>query len=196
MQLLIENAEQVELIRLKTGLLTDEQFWELCAKYPDYDVEISAEGEATIMAPVNAWTGYRNGNSNWQLSTWSNQDGRGFSFDSSSMFTLPSGARRSPDASWIHASRAPQDKEDSWSVCPDFVIELRSRSDRLVNLNAKMHEWIENGAQLAWMIDPKKRTVTVYRPKAGPEVLTAPAYVNGEGPVAGFRLALAKIWST
>jgi len=196
MQLLIENAEQVELIRLNTGLLTDEQFWELCAKYPDYDVEISAEGEATIMAPANTWTGYRNGNLNWQLSTWSNQDGRGFSFDSSTMFTLPSGARRSPDASWLHASRAPQEKEGSWSVCPDFVIELRSRSDRLVNLNAKMYEWIENGAQLGWMIDPKRQRFTIYRPETEPQVLLSPEYVDGEGPVAGFRLALAKIWSS
>jgi len=194
MQLVIENAEQLEQLKLRTGLLSEEQFWELCAKYPDYEVEISAEGEATIMAPANAWTGHRSGNLTWQLFSWTDRDERGIAFDSSSMFALPSGAILSPDASWIHASRIPKEKDRMWAVCPNFVVELRSHSDRLVNLKAKMGEWIENGAQLGWLIDPQKKVVTIFRPGREPEELVRPEYVIGEGPVEGFRLELAKIW--
>ncbi len=196
MQLLIENAEQVEQIQLRTGLLSEDQFWDLCAKYPDYEIEVSAEGEATIMAPANAWTGHRNARLTWQLFTWADADERGVAFDSSSMFTLPNGAILSPDASWIHSSRIPAKKDKMWAVCPDFVIELRLHSDRVVNLRAKMHEWIQNGAQLGWLVDPKKKTVTIFRSGREPEELIEPDYVIGEGPVEGFRLELTKIWNS
>ena len=196
MQLVIEDAEQVDHISLWTGPLSDEQFWDLCAKYPDYDVEVSAEGEAIIMAPVGGWTGVRNSKITRQLDVWAEEDGRGVACDSSTMFVLPNGARRSPDASWVSNERLPYNKEGSWLLCPDFVIELRSQSDRGLNLRRKMREWMENGAKLGWLVEPKSRTVVVYRPGREPETLVSPDRVLGEGPVDGFTLELNKIWES
>lgn len=196
MQLLIEDAKQVDHISLWTGPLSDDQFWDLCAKYPDYDVEVSAEGEAIVMAPASGWTGVRNSNITRQLDLWAKKDGRGVTCDSSTIFVLPNGARRSPDASWIAKTRVPYGDEGSWLLCPDFVIELRSQSDRGMNLRKKMEEWIENGAQLGWLIEPKPRTVVVYRPGREPETLVKPDRAVGEGPVQGFILELNEIWES
>ena len=143
-------------------------------------------------------TGYRNSEVSAQLSIWAKADGCGVCFDSSAEFILPSGAAFATDASWILKSRlaalTKEEKEQFGRLCPDFVIELKSPSDRLRSLKSKMDEWIANGAQLAWLIVPEKRTVYVYRPGTPPEELSAIDFVAGEGPVAGFRLELADIW--
>jgi Uma2 family endonuclease len=112
---------------------------------------------------------------------------------------LPNGARRSPDASWTareEINRLPRESlEGYWHLCPAFVIELRSQSDRLPALRAKMREYAANGAQLGWMIDPDARAVEVYRPDRKPELLTGVDSVSGEGPVAGFVLDLTRVWN-
>jgi Uma2 family endonuclease len=178
--------------------MTDEQFAELCAEHPDLFFEVTAEGEMLIMPPTYSLTGIRNQEIIGQLHRWMAFDGTGLAGDSSCGFVLPNGARRSPDASWTPTAEvmklSPASRESYWHLCPAFVIELRSHSDRLPALRAKMREYIANGARLGWMIDPDNRTVEIYRPGREPEILTGVDSVCGEGPVAGFELSLRKVW--
>ncbi|MBM3735772.1 MAG: Uma2 family endonuclease [Acidobacteria bacterium] len=130
---------------------------------------------------------------------WADLDGRGVTTESSTGFVLPDGARRSPDAGWIENSRIPADGapdlDEYWHTCPNFVIELKSRTDRLPTLREKMEEWISSGVSLGWLIDPETRTVEIYRPGRDPESLKNPDRVRGEGPVEGFTLDLKKVWN-
>lgn len=169
--------------------LTDSQFQEFCEQYADYRLEYTAEGELIIMPPTDFGTGVRNSSINRQLGNWALSVKRGFVTDSSSGFTLPNGARRSPDAAWTSRERS-----RIRPMCPEFVVELLSPSDRPKQVRAKMMEWISNGAELGWMINPRTHTVTIFRPGQEPEVLTGIAEVAGEGPVAGFVLDLTSIW--
>jgi Uma2 family endonuclease len=178
--------------------LNDEEFFDFCMKNPDLRIERDANGEITIMPPAGMETGYRNSDVSSQLRVWTKIDGRGVSFDSSAEFILPSGAAFAPDASWILktrlASLTKEEKMHFGRLCPDFIVELKSPSDRLSSLKSKMEKWIANGAQLGWLIVPERRTVFVYRPESAVEELSDVDFVNGEGPVAGFRLELADIW--
>jgi len=179
--------------------MTDDEFAAFCAEHPDLMFEMTAEGELLVMAPTSPMTGDRNAEFSWQLRSWAKKDGRGKTYDSSSGFVLPNGARRSPDASWILKSRiaalAPEKREGAWHLCPDFVIELRSPSDRLGVLKRKMQEYIANGAQLGWLIDPVHRSVTIYRPNREPETRREIDSVGGEAPISGFVLDLSDIWN-
>jgi Uma2 family endonuclease len=178
--------------------LSDEEFFDFCMKNPDLHIERYANGEIVILPSAGMETGYRNSDVSIQLGIWAKGDGRGVAFDSSAEFILPSGAAFAPDASWILKSRlASMTKEEKMlfgRLCPDFVIELKSPSDRLRSLKSKMDEWIANGAQLAWLIVPEKRTVYVYRPGIPTQELSDIDCVAGDGPVTGFRLDLADIW--
>jgi Uma2 family endonuclease len=178
--------------------LNDEEFFDFCIKNPDLHIERHSNGEIVILPPAGLETGYRNSDVSAQLRDWAKMDGRVVAFDSSAEFILPSGAAFAPDASWILKSRLASltkaEKELFGRLCPDFVIELKSPSDRLRSLKSKMDEWIANGAQLGWLIVPEKRTVYVYRPGIPAEELSNIDSVAGEGPVAGFRLDLADIW--
>jgi Uma2 family endonuclease len=178
--------------------MTDEQFAEFCAEHPDLWFEMTAEGELIVMPPNYPFTGSQNQEIGAQLRNWARLDGRGLAVDSSGGFVLPNGARRSPDASWTPKSEIPQlprsTRKAYWHFCPAFVIELRSHSDRLRTLRAKMREYIENGSQLGWMIDPDKQTVEVYRPGREPELLSGLQSIAGEGPVDGFVLDLTTVW--
>ena len=143
-------------------------------------------------------TGYRNSILTAQLTAWSQRDGRGRAFDSGTLFLLPNGAARSPDASWVPKTRldrlTKEEKKRFMPLCPDFVVELISPSDRLPTVKAKIREWMENGAALGWLIDPDRRTVYISRPGEDAEALVGVDRVTGEGPVEGFRLELADIW--
>ena len=134
------------------------------------------------------------------MRNWAHKDGRGQAFDSSVEYILPSGAAYSPDASWVLNSRitklTKEQKRKFPPLCPDFVVELMSPSDRLPKTKAKMQEWIANGVQLGWLLDPDHRTAYIYRPDQEPEQLTNPERLAGEVPVAGFVLELAGIWTT
>ena len=178
--------------------LNDDEFFDFCAKNPDLRIERDTNGEIIIMPPAGMETGYRNSDLSSQLRVWAKADGRGVTFDSSAEFILPSGAAFAPDASWILRSRlaslAKEQKEGFGRLCPDFVVELKSPSDRLSSLRSKMEVWIANGAQLGWLIVPEKRIVFVYRPDRPVEQLQGIDHILGEGPVAGFRLELTDIW--
>jgi Uma2 family endonuclease len=133
-----------------------------------------------------------------QLRVWAKKDGRGKMFDSSAGFNLPNSAIRSPDASWIEIAKwnrlTKAEKAKFGPFCPDFVLELRSPSDRLVDLQAKLAEFIANGARLGWLIDPYTKTVHIYRPQQSPEILANPATVSGEAVLPGFELDLREIF--
>jgi Uma2 family endonuclease len=179
--------------------MTDQQFADFCAEHPDLFFEMTADGEIIVMPPNFSLTGIRNGEITSQLTRWAEKDRRGTVGDSSTGFVLPNGARRSPDASWTareEIGKLPRESlEGYWHLCPAFVIELRSQSDRLPALRAKMREYAANGAQLGWMIDPESRAVEVYLPGREPELLAGVDSVSGEGPVAGFVLDLTRVWN-
>lgn len=184
--------------RLHSEPMSDEAFAELCASYPDLVFEMTAESELIVMPPNFTLAGIRNREILAQLDRWASSDGRGITADASAGFVLANGARRSPDASWISrdavAKVDPAAMERYWHLCPEFVIELRSPTDRLPVLREKMREWIEAGALEAWLVDPESRTVEVFRPGREPAVVSGSEVVRGEGPVAGFELALRRVW--
>jgi len=170
--------------------MTDEKFQALCEEYEDYRVEYTAEGELLIMPPTDPETGARNAMLICQLTNWSIANGLGVVTDSSGGFVLPNGARLAPDASWTSRNRFRQRP-----LCPQFVIELLSPTDRLKKADAKMQEWLANGVELGWLIDPRSQSVTIYRPHQDPEVRTGVDSIHGEGPIAGFTLNLAPVWA-
>ncbi len=178
--------------------LDEEAFYAFCQANPDWRIERTAQGEIVIMAPAGGESGSRSAAITAALWQWTKADGRGVAFDSSTGFLLPNGAVRSPDAAWVERGRlrrlTPEEKQRFLPLCPDFVIELRSPSDRPEDLRAKMEEYIANGARLGWLIDPLERTVTVYRPGAAPLVLADPPAVSAEPVLPGFTLALAEVW--
>ncbi len=178
--------------------LTEEQFAQFCGLNPELHIERAATGELEIMSPTKGPTGNRNAKITTQLENWTERDGTGLSFDSSMGFTLPNGAIREPDASWVPKSRlaalSPQDRDRFLPLCPDFVIELRSDTDRLSVLQAKMQEYIANGARLGLLIDPLDRRVYIYRPDRDVETFEDPESVSADPILPGFTLDLKEIW--
>jgi Uma2 family endonuclease len=178
--------------------MTNEQFYEFCQANGDLRIERTANGEVIIMPPAFSDTGNRNFNIAAQLGNWTEQDGTGIGFDSSTGFTLPNGAMRSPDASWVELERwnalTDAQKASFAPICPSFVIELRSSSDRLIKLQEKMQEYIDNGALLGWLIDRQNRKVYIYRPNREVEILDNPEAVSGNPELPGFVLRMGKIW--
>lgn len=178
--------------------LTDEQFYQLCLANRDVRFERTVSGELIIMSPTGGETGERNAGLTAQLWTWNQRVGLGKSFDSSTCFRLPNGATRSPDASWVELSRwaalTPEEREKFPPLCPDFVVELRSPSDALAPLQAKMREYLENGARLGWLLNRQEKAVEVYRAGQGVEVLEDPGRLSGEAVLPGFELELGLIW--
>ena len=178
--------------------MTDEEFMAFCAEHPDLNFEMTEEGELIVMAPTHSDTGAFNTQIVIQLGNWSNKDSLGFACDSSTGFVLPNGARRSPDASWTLKSRVQElgagKRNSFWHLCPDFVIEIRSESDRLKPLQRKMAEYLANGAKLGWLIDPANRSIEIFRPNGTVEKIDRINHVEGEGPVAGFVLDLTHVW--
>ena len=178
--------------------MTEAQFYEFCLANRELRIERTARGEVIVMPPAFSDTGNRNFNIAAQLWNWIERDGTGLGFDSSSGFTLPNGAMRSPDAAWIKLERwnALTDKQKASfaPICPDFVIELRSASDTVPSLQKKMAEYIANGTVLGWLIDRQNQMVYIYRPHQEPVILNSPERVSGEPELSGFELVMAKIW--
>jgi Uma2 family endonuclease len=193
-----EAAPSLITLNIQSLGLSEEQFELLCRDNPDLRFELTAEGELVFMPPTGFMSGWRNSKLAVRLGSWAEADGTGICFDSSTLFTLPNGAKRSPDASWIRLERCDaltdEEKEGFAPICPDFVLELRSPTDRLSTLQDKMLEYLENGAQLGWLIDPKNQRVHIYRPNQAVEVLETPESVSGEPVLKGFVLNLSEIW--
>ncbi len=178
--------------------LTDEQFFNLCQANRDLRFERTATGELIIMPPTGGETGNKNARITQQLMNWTDADGTGIAFGSSTCFKLPNGADRSPDASWIKLERwdalTEEEKQKFPPICPDFVIELLSPSDSLKVAQEKMREYIDNGVRLGWLINRKSRQVEIYRSEKEVEVLESPATVSGEDVLNGFVLNLGLVW--
>jgi Uma2 family endonuclease len=187
-----------ELIALTHRTVTPEEFEQLCAEYTDLRLELTSTGELIVMNGPGLKTGRRNSNLTRQLDVWTENDSSGVCFDSSAIFALPNGARCSPDASWVRLEkwdRLSERQQESFApICPDFVVELRSPSDRLPVLFDKMSEYIANGASLGWLIDPFKRQVYVYEPNQEVVILDNPDTVSGEPVLPGFKLNLSSVW--
>jgi Uma2 family endonuclease len=178
--------------------MTDDQFFEFCQLNRDLRIERTPKGELIIMSPAGSETGNRNFDLIVQLGIWTRQDGTGIGFDSSTGFTLPNGATRSPDAAWIKLERwnaiPPEQQVKFAPICPDFVVELRSPSDNLQPLKDKLQEYIDNGTSLGLLIDRKNRKVYIYRPQKEVECLDNPSTLSGDPLLTGFVLDLSKIW--
>ena len=182
-----------------TQPVTHEQFEQLCRKYRKLRLELTSTGELIVMPPTGAETGRSNAHLTYQLMAWTEKDATGVCFGNTAGFTLPNGAIRSPDASWIKREKwdslTNQQKKRFGPWCPDFVVELRSPGDRLSELRDKMVEYMETGASLGWLIDPFKRQVYVYRPNEELIVLDNPASISADPLLPGFELNLSELWS-
>lgn len=178
--------------------ISDRDFWQLCQENRDLRMERTEKGVLEVMPPTSGGTGARNADLTAQVVVWAKIDGTGTPFDSSAGFKLPNGATRSPDTSWIPNERwnalTVAEKEEKFSpICPEFVIELRSRSDSKKKLQEKMREYLTQGARLGWLIDPRDGTVEIYRPGQPVEILNKPAKLSGEDVLPGFVLDLKGI---
>lgn len=178
--------------------LTEEQFEELCRNHADAKFELTAQGELIVMPPTSLESGYRNTDLTTEVNLWSRKDKGGIVFDSSTMFTLPNGAKRSPDVSWMSRNKwdnlSSSERRKFARVVPEFVIELRSPTDYLGDVQDKMNEYIENGVQLGWLIDPIEQKVHIYRANGENEILDDPEKVSGEDVLPGFELNVREIW--
>ncbi len=183
---------------IKAFEMSDDQFFEFCRLNRDLRFERTCDGKLTIMPPTGGVTGNRNFSLTGQFWSWVEQDGTGIGFDSSTGFNLPNGADRSPDVSWLRLSRwnalSSEQQEKFIPLCPDFVIELRSSSDKLQPLKDKMQEYIDNGVLLGWLIDRKNRRVYIYRPSLEVERLDNPSTIRADPVLPGFTLKMEKIW--
>ncbi|HBR00460.1 MULTISPECIES: Uma2 family endonuclease [unclassified Roseofilum] len=188
----------LELPRTLKLSVTQEQFELLAASNRELQLERTATGELIVNPPTGWESGKRNRSIIGQLDRWYENHQRGEAFESSTGFILPNGANRSPDACWVSQERwdALTDEQRGTfpQICPDFVVELRSASDTLKSLQEKMQEYMDNGAKLGWLIDPKNRTVEVYRVGLEVEILSNPTELSGEEVLPGFVLNLRRVW--
>lgn len=183
--------------------VTDEELMRFCAVNEMWRVERDANGELIVMTPTGSEGSGFETEITVELGNWARRDGRGRAFNSNAGFRLPDGSVRSADAHWLswakRNSLTPEQRKGYAPVCPEFVIEVRSESDRLAELEAKMEMWMGNGVEVGWLIDPEERTVAIYRSndgRAGEEVerLVDPSSVQGTGPVRGFELVMGRVW--
>jgi len=186
--------------RLQLSLdLTDEQFFQLCQDNRDLQFERTALGEIIIMPPTGGETSNRNIELAYQLQAWSRQNNLGKSFDSNGGFTLPNGAVRAPNASWLKLERwealTQEQRQKFLPLCPDFVVELLSPTDLVKQTQLKMQEYIDNGALLGWLIDAKTRQVEIYRPDRTVELLSNSVTLSGEDVLPGFVLDISAVLS-
>lgn len=200
------RAGQIDLLDLELPIVlrpsapvSDEDLMRFSELNKPYKIERNKDGELIIMTPVNYRGGKHEGYVAAALLLWAEQDGRGSSVPANVGFKLPDGSCLAPDAAWItlerEATLTPEQQDSFPPICPDFIIEVRSKTDSRRNLEAKMQTWLDNGAQLAWLVDPIDANVTIYRPGQSPETLARPDTVIATDPVAGFELRCARLWA-
>jgi Uma2 family endonuclease len=180
--------------------LSDADFERIVRANPEWNFEQTAAGDLVVVPPTGGTSGNRNSNLSYQLEAWNVASGdAGKTFDSNTMFVLPNSAKRMPDASWVRQNRwdalTPQQQDGYPPLCPDFVVELRSPTDALEELQIKMREYVDNGARLGWLINPQDHQVEIYRPRQPVEVLQSPVTLSGEDVLPGFVLNLQRIFN-
>jgi Uma2 family endonuclease len=187
------------LIDLSTVKFTAEQFDRVCEANPDRSFELTAKGALVMVPPVGVESGNYESELLGDLVIWNRQVKLGKTFSSSTVFTLPNGSKKSPDAAWVELSRweaVSRDERKKFArLVPDFVIELRSETDRLPPLQAKMAEYQDNGVRLGWLINTQDRQVEIYRLGCEVEAIDAPMTINGEDVLPGFTVDLSPIWA-
>jgi Uma2 family endonuclease len=178
--------------------LSRSQFRQIASDNPDMKLERNKAGNLMIMAPTGGETGSFNFDLIGQLYLWNRHSQAGKAFDSSTGFELPEGGDRSPDVAWITLAKwealTPEERRGFLPMCPDFAIELMSRSDSWVQTQAKMVEYMESGCRLGWLLDPKSKRAGIYRLGQPPEILTAPESLSGEDVLQGFLLDARFLW--
>jgi Uma2 family endonuclease len=193
----------MEAIAIPKGFrVTPEQFEQLASAEQLARLELTKDGELIVMSPTGGEAGRKNRRLTQQIGIWTDRDGTGEAFDSSTVFVLPNGARRSPDVSWIQLKRwntlTLKEKQGFPPIAPDFIIELVSPSDiknqRHEDLQAKMQEYLDNGVQLGWLIESSAKTVEIYRSGQQVEILNNPQTLSGEDILPGFTLDLSEIF--
>ena len=200
MEAFIEGA--TTLLAIPKGFkVTPKQFEQLADAEQIARLELTKDEELIIMSPTGGEAGRKNFNLYLDLGNWNRQTNLGEAFDSSTVFVLPNGARRSPDVSWIKLERwnslTLKEKQGFPPITPDFVIELVSPSDlknqRYEDLQAKMQEYLDNGVELGWLIEPSAKTVEIYRSQHQVEIVNNPQTLSGEDVLPKFTLDLTRI---
>jgi len=178
--------------------LTDEEFSEFCAANRDYRIERDKDGNIIFMSPVHTDSGFYEGEVFDAVKAWSKKSKLGIAFSSSTGFTLPNTAVRSPDTCWVSMEKwqslTEKEKRSFAPVCPEFIVEIRSKSDKLADIQAKMEEWIENGTQLSWLIDIKTQKTHIYRADGSIEIVKGfDKTLSGEAVLPGFEFDLKNL---
>ena len=190
---------QLPVVLRPSARVSDEELMRFSEQNKPFKIERNKEGDLVIMTPVGGIGGTHENYVAAMFFNWSEQDARGIAFGPNTGFNLPDGSCLSPDAGWLPLGRwaalSPQQQAGYPPLCPDFLIELRSKTDSRRVLEAKMQTWLENGAKLAWLVDPIAGNATIYRPGQTPETLDRPEVVKGEAPVDGFELRCARLWA-
>jgi len=181
-------------VDFKSVPITDEQFFQLCLHNPDLKIECNAQGVLIFMSPVGGESGKREIRLGGELYLWNKQTKLGEVFSSSTIFKLPNGGKRSPDAAWVKLSRwqalTPEQRQSFPPIAPDFVIELRSKTDDLETLHEKMQEYMDSGVRLGWLFNPQDQQVEIYRQGQPKEVRALPTEMSGETVLPGFVLTV------
>jgi Uma2 family endonuclease len=193
-----DDLAQPPLIIHPLVAMNDDQFFEFCQRNPEVRIERTSQGDLIFMTPAAGESSSGNFELAALFAPWVRQNGEGRAFDSSGGFILPNTAVRSPDIAWVRKERLKQLRPGTWKkfipLAPDFVMELKSRSDRLSDLRRKMEDYIDNGVRLGWLFDPVRKEVHVYRPDKKPEVLSNPRSISGDPVLPGFTLDLWELW--
>ena len=196
---MVEVVDPIELHTPHELEFDDEKFFQFCQANDALQIERAANGDIIIMSPEAASSGHGSFKLIHHFGNWEEDHPIGKFFGSSAGFILPNGAMRSPDIAWITNERLQTISDRDWNrflpLCPDFVLELRSPSDRLRRLQEKMAEYIANGARLGWLLDPVEKDVHIYRPNVAPEILNRPTEVSADPVLPGFRLPVEKVWA-
>ena len=182
------------ILSFKNVTFSNEQFYQLCQDNENWQLERTVKGELVIMPPVGGVSGNRDSDLNGELWFWNRQTQLGKVFSSSTIFRLPNGGDRSPDVAWVAKERwellTAEEQEKFPPICPDFVMELRSRTDSLTQLQAKMQEYLNSGLRLGWLINPQEQQVEIYRPNQALEIVKLPTTLSGENVLPEFILNL------
>lgn len=200
MEITIPISECQDALRLPAGVIywSENEFFRFCQVNRNLRIERTPNGEIIVMSPAGGYASFQNLEVGSQLRSWAMKDGTGIAFDSSAGFILPNGAMRSPDAAWVQLARlknlSHQEKEQFIPLCPDFVIEVGSPSDKVSDLREKMTEYIACGLRLGWLILPILSQVEICGP-AGVETLNSPAIISADPVLPGFKLELASVWN-
>jgi Uma2 family endonuclease len=178
--------------------MDDESLLRFCSANDPLRIERTAEGDLIVMTPAGGKTGNREGFLFRELDLWVESHAKGIAFNSNTGFSFPDGVVRSPDAAWLSDEQwnplTEAEREEYLPVCPEFVVELRSPSDRIPDLEARLEFWMSRGALLSWLIDPQRQLAVVYRQGREPETLLRPDLLAGEGPLEGFSLKMQRFW--